>query len=162
MQHSCLGGGFGLTKVWVDKGVQCCDGTQSVCCRVFPVDGNILIKFLPAPFRPCIIISRWGGQHPVHCALHTRLCLHCILAALRCILALHSSAYSLQCCILGCNALLWRDPSILRRSNLCSGPGGYYRCSVQCTGVSQCTRLFSMYCRLPPSVPDEHYTTSTT
>ena len=150
-----------MTKVWVDKGVQCCDGTQSVCCRVFPVDGNILIKFLPAPFRPCIIISRWGGQHPVHCALHTRLCLHCILTALRCILALHSSAYSMQCCILGCNALLWRDPSILRRSGL----GGYYRCSVQCA-VCRCIPMYSIVFNVlqtsTHSVPDEHYTTSTT
>ena len=151
-----------MTKVWVDKGVQCCDGTQSVCCRVFPVDGNILIKFLPAPFRPCIIISRWGGQHPVHCALHTRLCLHCILTALRYILALHSSAYSMQCCILGCNALLWRDPSILRRSNLCSGPGGYYSavCSVQVypnvLDCFQCTSDFHPVCLMSITPPARH------
>ena len=133
-----------------------CSATErSVCCRVFPVDGNILIKFLPAPFRPCIIISRWGGQDPVQCTLHTRLCCRCILSALRCILALHSSAYSqcttMQCCILGCNAFLWRDPSILRCSNLWSNVQVYPRC----------TALFSMYCTdFHPlcRVPDEHYT----
>ena len=43
------------------------DGTYLCAAPVFPVDGNILIKFLPTPFRPCIIISRWGGQQPVHC-----------------------------------------------------------------------------------------------
>ena len=134
----------------------------SVCCRVFPVDGNILIKFLPAPFRPCIIISRWGGQDPVQCTLHTRLCCRCILSALRCILALHSSAYSMQCCILGCNALLWRDPSILRRSNLCTGPGGYYRCSVQCEvypnvlDCFQCTADFHPVCLMSITPPARH------